>query len=42
MMFHAAGLNVMDAREMKRDVLDTSRRALRDMIYEVVVKETAS
>jgi|SRR6267142_2855756 len=33
MMFHAAGLNVMDAREMKRDVLDTSRRALRDMIF---------
>jgi hypothetical protein len=32
MMFHAAGLNVMDAREMTRDVLDTPRRELRDMI----------
>ena len=31
-MFHAVGLNVIDARERKRDVLDASTRALRDMI----------
>ena len=31
-MFHAVGLNVIDPRERKRDVLDASTRALRDMI----------
>ena len=31
-MFHAVGLNVMDARERKRDVLDASRRASRGMV----------
>jgi len=31
-MFHAVGLNVMDPSERKRDVLDASTRALRDMI----------
>ena len=31
-MFHAVGLNVMDARERKRDVLVVSTRARRDMI----------
>ena len=31
-MFHAVGLNVMDARESKRDILEASRRALRDML----------
>ena len=31
-MFHAVGLNVIEARERKRDDLDTSTRALRDMI----------
>ena len=31
-MFHAVGLNVIDARERKRDVLDVSTRALKDMI----------
>jgi hypothetical protein len=31
-MFHAVGLNVIDARERKRDVLDASTRAPKDMI----------
>ncbi|KAN0120684.1 hypothetical protein V8E52_003953 [Russula decolorans] len=31
-IFHAEGLNVIDSRERKRDVLDASTRALRDMI----------
>jgi len=31
-MFHAVGLNVIDARERKREVLDVSTRTLRDMI----------
>lgn len=31
-MFHAVGLKVMDARERKRDDLDVSTRALKDMI----------
>jgi hypothetical protein len=31
-MFHAVGLNVMDARERKRDDFDVSRRASRDMV----------
>lgn len=31
-MFHAVGLNVMDARERKSDDLDVSTRALKDMI----------
>jgi hypothetical protein len=31
-MFHAVGLNVIDPRERKREVLDASTRALRDMI----------
>ena len=30
-IFHTVGLNVMDPREIKRDVLDVSTRALRDM-----------
>ena len=30
--FHAVGLNVMDARERKRDNLDESTKALRDMM----------
>jgi len=40
-MFHAVGLNVMDPRENKSDVLEASRRrrALRDMIAKVVVEE---
>jgi hypothetical protein len=38
-MFHAAGLNVINAKARKRDVLDKSRKALRDMIAKVVVKE---
>jgi hypothetical protein len=38
-MFHAVGLNVMDARESKRDIVEVSRRALRDMIAKVVVEE---
>jgi hypothetical protein len=38
-MFHPAGVNVIDAKERKRDVLDTSRKALRDMIAKVVDKE---
>ena len=38
-MFHAVGLNVMDARESKEDILEASRRALRDMIAKVVVEE---
>ena len=38
-MFHAVGLNVIDAKESKSDVLDTSRKALGDMIAKVVVKE---
>jgi hypothetical protein len=35
-MFHAVGLKVIDARERKRDVLEASTRALRDMIAVVV------
>jgi hypothetical protein len=35
-MFHAVGLNVMDPMENKSDVLEASRRALRDIIAEVV------
>ena len=31
-MFHAVGLKVIDARERKRDDLDVSTRALKDMI----------
>ena len=31
-MFHAVGLNVIDARERKSDVLDESMREVRDMI----------
>jgi hypothetical protein len=31
-IFHAVGLKVMDAKERYRDVLDTSRRALRDIV----------
>jgi hypothetical protein len=31
-IFHAVGLNVIDPRERKRDILDESMRALRDMI----------
>ena len=31
-IFHAVGLNVMDPSERKRDVLEASRRAVRDMI----------
>lgn len=31
-MFHAVGLNVIDPRERKSDVLDTSREALGTMI----------
>ena len=38
-MFHAVGLNVIDAKERKRDILDTSRKALGDMIAKVVVEE---
>ena len=38
-MFHAVGLNVIDPMERKSDVLDTSRKALRDMFAEVVVEE---
>ena len=38
-MFHAVGLNVIDPKERKSDVLDTSRKALSDMIAEVVVEE---
>jgi hypothetical protein len=38
-MFHAVGLNVMDPRENKSDVLEASRRALRDMIAKVVAGE---
>jgi hypothetical protein len=34
-MFHAVGLNVMDARESKRDILEASRRALRDISKDV-------
>ena len=37
-MFHAVGLNVTDPRERNNDVLDTSRRALGDMIAEVMVE----
>jgi len=37
-MFHAVGLNVIDPRERKNDVLDTSRKALGDMIANVVVE----
>ena len=37
-MFHAVGLNVIDANERKSDVLDTSRKALGDMIAKVVVE----
>jgi len=35
-MFQAVGLNIMDPRENKSDVLEASRRALRD---KVVVEE---
>jgi len=38
-MFHAVGLNVIDANERESDVLDTSRKALGDMIANVVVKD---
>ena len=38
-MFHAVGLNVMDPREHKSDVLEASRTAFRDMIAKVVVEE---
>ena len=31
-MLHAAGLNVMNPSERKRDILDVSTKALRDMI----------
>jgi len=31
-MFHAVGLNVIDPRERKSDVLDTSRKALGDIL----------
>ena len=30
-IFHTVGLNVIDPSEMKRDVLDVSMRALRDI-----------
>lgn len=38
-MFHAVGLNVIDPRERKREVLDVSTRALKDMIAIYVVVE---
>jgi hypothetical protein len=41
-MFHAKGLNVIDAKERKSDVLDTSRKVLGDMIAKVVVKDRAT
>jgi len=34
-MFHAVGLNVIDPRERKSDALDTSRKALGDMLAKV-------
>lgn len=41
-MFHAVGLNVIDPRERKRDVLDVSTRALRDMIAMSWLRTTLS